>query len=191
MARAIGSRPHSSSQRGAYSLGIVNPLQRCSGRDRGVTPSMPGLRGRRNSSPGRGVREGPGQESHRQQRSHLNAASRTLGTTPPKTALRRGRCRGRASVLQSDDEDFVALLVVGIDDEQPTPRAEHEPKPTPAAIKGVAHPRKLLERAEGTRDPLASVAGKAVREDQAVEVLDRDDAERDPSHLAPTTARPS
>ena len=70
-------------------MGIVNPLQRCSRRDRGVTPSMPGLRGRRSSSPGRGVREGPGSESHRQQRGQPVTVGRSCRAGSPVSPAQR------------------------------------------------------------------------------------------------------
>ncbi len=92
------------------------------------------------------------------------------------------RCSGGAGVLQGDDESFIALLVVNVDDEQPSPGSEHEAKRAPAALQRVADSWESLERTQRARDSRASVGWQAVREDQPVEVLDRYGAERGARH---------
>jgi hypothetical protein len=96
--------------------------------------------------------------------------------------LSRGCCGGRARILQSDDKHDIALFIVRIDDQEPTPGTEHESKRAPTPLQLSPEPREPLERPKRARGALASVGRKGVREDQAIEIFDSNAAQPDLCH---------
>jgi hypothetical protein len=78
---------------------------------------------------------------------------------------------------KGDDKNKVVRFLVAVEDEHPPPRPEDEPQRLPAPLKLSADPRELLQNAKCTPDAIPGVGRRAVREDHAVEVFDRIDAE--------------
>jgi hypothetical protein len=74
------------------------------------------------------------------------------------------------------------MLVIDIDDQQPSPRAKDETERPPAPFQFAADARKALEQTYGTPHATSGVRRQAVRHDQAVEVLNGDRAHADLGH---------
>ena len=89
----------------------------------------------------------------------------------------------RARLLHADENDALLLVDDDVQQQHPAPRAEEHPYPLPAPGKGHAGEGKLLENAERPGDAATRVVGKAVREDQPVEVLDGCARQLDCRHL--------
>jgi hypothetical protein len=84
--------------------------------------------------------------------------------------------------LQRDDEHQIATFIVRVDDQEPTPGAEYEPKRAPVPLQLSPEPREPLERPKRARDSRATVGRKAVRENQAIEIFDGNAAQPDFGH---------
>jgi hypothetical protein len=84
--------------------------------------------------------------------------------------------------LQRDDEHQIALFVVCVDDQEPTPRAEYEPKRAPVPLQLSPEPREPLERPKRARDALATVGRKTVGENQTIEIFYGNAAQPDFGH---------
>lgn len=85
--------------------------------------------------------------------------------------------------MHCDNDDAVFRLEVDVDEQQPAPWAEHEPKAVPSALECSAHPGELPETAQRSRDAAARTGGQAVGDDHALEILERRRGQFDRRHL--------
>jgi len=79
--------------------------------------------------------------------------------------------------LKGNDKNKVFGFFVAVEDEHPPPWPEDEPQRLPVSLELSADPWELRQNAKRTPDSIPGVGRKAVREDHAVEVFDRIDAE--------------
>jgi hypothetical protein len=90
----------------------------------------------------------------------------------------RGGCCG-SGVLDGENKDQVARLVEVVDDRHPSPGSEDEAHRVPASVELPADAGELLDDAQGARDAILGIGGKAVGNDHAVEIRYRDHAQPD------------
>lgn len=81
-------------------------------------------------------------------------------------------------VLHRDHDDEIAVLVVRVHDQQPSPGTEYEPERAPGGAQLRAHARKSLEGSQGVPNSRARIARETMSDDQPLEVFDCGGAER-------------